>query len=301
MPASADRVEFLPPPPPGQLRALGLAVFAHLLLMLALTWGISWDRETENLAVEAELWASVPRQAAPQEMQLPPAPPPPPPQPQVAPAPPPPAARDAAIVLEREKLAKEQAQRRQQELERQQKLAETRKREQLEREKKLEARKQQEEQKKQQLAQKKAAEEKERRRKEELAKAKEREEEANLAALRKENLDRIQGMAGATGAQNARGEATVSSGPSESYAGRVRARVRPNIVFTEDLSGNPTAEVEVRMAPDGTITSRRLIKSSGSRAWDEAVLRAVDKTEVLPRDVDGRIHSPLIIEFRPKG
>jgi colicin import membrane protein len=30
-------------------------------------------------------------------------------------------------------------------------------------------------------------------------------------------------------------------------------------------------------------------------------LRAVDKTEVLPRDLDGRVHSPLFIEFKPKG
>jgi colicin import membrane protein len=55
------------------------------------------------------------------------------------------------------------------------------------------------------------------------------------------------------------------------------------------------------MAPDGTITGRRLVKSSGHRSWDDAVLRALDKTEVLPRDVDGRVHSPVIIEFRPKG
>jgi colicin import membrane protein len=71
-------------------------------------------------------------------------------------------------------------------------------------------------------------------------------------------------------------------------------------VFTDDVSGNPKAEVEVRMAPDGTITSRRLVKSSGVRSWDEAVLRALDRTEVLPRDVDGRIHTPLTIEFRPR-
>ena len=96
------------------------------------------------------------------------------------------------------------------------------------------------------------------------------------------------------------GTALRSSGPSDSYAGRIRARVRPNVVFTDDVSGNPTAEVEVRMAPDGTIVSRKITKSSGVRSWDEAVLRALDKTEILPRDVDGRVHTPLIIAFRPK-
>jgi colicin import membrane protein len=111
----------------------------------------------------------------------------------------------------------------------------------------------------------------------------------------------MQGLAGATGGPTSTGTALRSAGPSDSYAGRIRARVRPNIVFTDDIAGNPTAEVEVRMAPDGTITSSKIVKSSGVKSWDNAVLRALDRTETLPRDVDGRVHTPLIIEFRPKG
>lgn len=301
MPADIERLEFAPPPQPGLVRALVLALIAHLLLMLALTWGISWNRESENAAAEAELWSSVPQQAAPPQVQPPPPPPAPapaPPTPSVAPPPPAPARAD--IAMEREKLRKELAQRKQEELERQKKL-EARKKLEEEREKKLEARKKEEALKKQLLADKKAADEK--RRKDEAAKARQQqlEQDRKLAALRDEQLRRIQGLAGASGGPTATGSAQRSAGPSDSYAGRVRARVRPNVVFTDDIAGNPTAEVEVRMAPDGTITSRRLLKSSGIRSWDEAVLRALDKTEVLPRDVDGRVHSPLIIEFRPKG
>ena len=33
---------------------------------------------------------------------------------------------------------------------------------------------------------------------------------------------------------------------------------------------------------------------------DEAVLRAIDKTEVLPRDTDGRVPPSLEISFRPR-
>ena len=111
----------------------------------------------------------------------------------------------------------------------------------------------------------------------------------------------MQGLAGASGGPTATGNALKSSGPSTSYAGRIQAKVKPNIVFTEDVAGNPAAEVEVKMAPDGTITSRRITKSSGVKAWDEAVLRALDRTEVLPKDVDGRVITPLLIEFKPKG
>lgn len=319
MPAAADRIEFAPPVQPGRVRALALAVVAHLLLMLALTWGISWNRESDNVAAEAELWSRVPQQAAPPPAAPPvtpapaPAPPPEPAQ-KVEPTPAPaPAPSQADIALQREK---EEARQKQAELERRQqlearkereelekkKLQAREKREELEREKKLEARKQEEALKRQQLAEKKAAEDrkKEEQAKAAKAKARQQEEDRKLAALRDEQMRRIKGLAGATGGAAATGTAQRSAGPSDSYGGRIRARVRPNIVFTDDIAGNPTAEVEVQMAPDGTITSRRLVRSSGVRSWDDAVLRALDRTETLPRDVDGRVHSPLLLAFRPK-
>ena len=78
------------------------------------------------------------------------------------------------------------------------------------------------------------------------------------------------------------------------------AKVKPNIVYPDAISGNPRAEVEVRTAPGGDIISARLIKSSGNKAWDDAVIRALQKTETLPRDIDGRVPSDLVIGFRPQ-
>lgn len=311
MPAATDRIEFAPPPPPGRARALALAVLAHVLLMLALTWGITWNRESQDMSVDAELWASVPQEAAPRAaqpepappvVQAPPPPPPAPPEPKVEAPPPPAPAKEPDIALEREKRRQEQAERRRAELEEQKKLEARKRQEELEREKKLaEARKKKEEQEKRELAERKAAAEK--KKQEELAKAKAKEQqEAKLReTIRQQQIERMRSLASGTGGENAKGTAARSAGPSDSYAGRIRARVKPNIVFTDDIPGNPTAEIEVRMAPDGTITSKRVVKSSGVSSWDAAVLRALDKTEVLPRDVDGRVHSPLIIEFRPKG
>ena len=126
-------------------------------------------------------------------------------------------------------------------------------------------------------------------------------QETKLADKRRqENIQRMTGLAGASGGPSATGTALKSAGPSASYAGRIVARIKPNIVFTEELVGNPTADVEVRTSPDGTIVGRKLLKSSGNKAWDEAVLKAIDKTEVLPRDVDGQVPSSLTITFRPK-
>ena len=110
----------------------------------------------------------------------------------------------------------------------------------------------------------------------------------------------MQGQANATGDADSTGTAARTSGPSANYAGRIRARIKPNIVFTDAVSGNPLATVEVRCASDGTITSRKLVRSSGNDAWDDAVLRAIDKTETLPRDTDGRVPPLMQIEFKPR-
>lgn len=96
------------------------------------------------------------------------------------------------------------------------------------------------------------------------------------------------------------GDSLSSAGPSASYAGSIKRTIKPNVVFTEELPGNPLATVEVRSAPDGRIIGRRLLTRSGSDAWDDAVLRAIDRTEVLPLDEKGRIPSVMQIDFRPR-
>lgn len=86
------------------------------------------------------------------------------------------------------------------------------------------------------------------------------------------------------------GTSEKSAGPSTSYTAKLRARIIPNITFLMDEgSGNPTAFVEIRCAPDGTILSRRLLDPSGSPAWDKAVLDGIDKTRSLPLDERGRL------------
>lgn len=287
MDAAADRPEFEPPREDATWRSIGLAVLAHALLVAALMNGLRWQRESQNAAVEAELWSAVPRQAAPREV---PAPPPPPPAPVVKAPPPPPAPvqKEADIALEREKQKRELEKQHQAELER----------ERLARERKAELQKKKREE---ELAKKKHEQEQQRL----VADARRKEQEAKEARdakvrekVRQDAISRSLAMAG-TGAPSATGTAAHSSGPSASWGAKVQARVRPNIVFTEHVDGNPKAEVEVRTSPDGTIVGKRLVRSSGVKAWDDAVLRALDKTESLPRDTDGRVPSPVIIAFRP--
>ena len=301
MSSTADRLEFAPHHDAGALRAFGLALLVHMLLIGALTWGVNWKRSDPALSFEAELWSSVPQEAAPKEVEAQPPPPPPPPpapEPPQVKAPPPPAP-DADIALEREKKRK---------LVLQKKEAELRKAQaEVERLKELQAKKEKDEKAKDELAKRKAdearkLEAKKADDKKQNEKEAEKKKVADAAAekLRQENIQRSLGLAGATGGADAKGTAQKASGPSASYGGKVRAKVKPNIVFTDDIPGNPTAEVEVRTAVDGSIISQRLIKSSGNKAWDEAVIKAIIRTETMPKDVDGRIPTPMILEFRPK-
>lgn len=260
-------LEFLPPPPPGFLRAVLLALVAHLVLGVALTFGVSWRHSAEPVTFDAELWAQVPQQAAPPPVEV--LPPMPVVKPElVARKEEPPPAVEPHIVTEREKKRLAEEKLREKQAQDAAKLVQ----------KKAEALKQKEQQ--------------------------ERQLDRQQEMQRQENIKRMAGLANASQAGNgpttSAGTTAQSSGPSASYGGRIRARVKPNIVFTEDIAGNPQAIVEVRTAPDGTIVGRKLVKTSGVPAWDEAVLKAIDKTEVLPKDIDGRVPPSLEIAFRPK-
>ncbi len=312
MHAHDDRDELAPPTPPARLRAIALAVLAHVLLIVALTWGVHWKTSTDQPAVQAELWAAVPQQAAPRAD--PPPEPTPPPPPVVAPPPPPPPppvrqaepdTREADLAIEREKKRLEKERKEREQLQERQRLEKERKEQERKAQELKDKEKQREKErleKERQEKDKRLAEEK----KQKEAEAKRKQEAIEKAnaqaaeARRQENLRRMQGLAGATGAENATGTALRDAGPSGSYGGKVAAKVKPHIVYPDAVAGNPRAEVEVRAAPDGTITSTRLVQSSGNKAWDDAVLRALQKTETLPRDVDGRVPSALVIGFRPK-
>ncbi len=313
MALASGRNEFAPPPTPGLVRALGLAIVAHGLLLLMLTVGVQWKRDATPVTVEAELWSSVPVEAAPRAPEPLPAPEPepepvappppvpmPPPKPQAPPAP----AQNADIALAKEKARLDKEKQLLQEKREQDKLAklqqDQRNKDKLAREKEAQtkaelAKKLQQEQRAQAAKAADAAKQK--------SALKTREEAQKLEELRQQNIKRMAGLAGAasgSGNERATGSAAQSAGPSAGYAGRIVARIRPNITYTETIPGNPSAEVEVRTAPDGTILSRKLTKASGVKSWDEAVLKAIDKTEMLPRDVDGRVPSTLILAFRPK-
>lgn len=299
MSIAQERLAFAPPPTPGLVRALLLAILAHGLLLALLTAGVQWRRETPPVTAEAELWSAIPELAAPPAPLEPPPPEPepvkPPPAVEPPPVPKPDPAPDIAIAKEKARLQKEKLKQEKADQE-EKKLAK------LEQEKKDKA-KQDKLDKAKQAKLDKLASDKKLLAEKKLQTEKSSADAKKLEELRQQNLKRMAGLAGAAvgnGDANSTGSAAQASGPSAGYAGRIRARIKPNITYTETISGNPIAEVEVRTSPSGTIISRRLTQSSGVKSWDDAVLNAIDKTEVLPRDVDGRVPTSLVISFRPR-
>lgn len=247
-----------------------LSAIAHVALVAGLAWSVNWKTDSGETTVEAELWSALPQESAPPPMVTEPAPTPPPePAPTPAPPPPPPVAEPPAprapdIVSEKDdklKLAKQKLEA--------QKLLDQQKREKAD------------ELKKEQLkadAQKKA-------------------EEQKLAKSRADQMARMSGMLDAS--PNATGTAKKSSGPSAGYGARIQSKIRPNIRPIREFDSSLKTDVELRMGADGTILIRRVVRSSGDAAWDDEALKAVDRTAVLPRDVDGTVPPTMIVTIKP--
>jgi colicin import membrane protein len=313
-----------PPLKTGFISSMVFAFAVHGLLVAALTWGVNWHQKAEITGVQAELWSAQNQESAPSaiaqntptpEQVEPPPPPPPPIEPEkkaepiktpVKPVEVDDEIKDAQIALEKAK--KEKAK---QDIEQEKKLKEKKekekaKAEQLEKEKQAEKNK---------LEQEKLDKAKANKEKEKLDKNKADKEKADKLArekARQEQINRLKNQAGATstdsgntanggGKNNGSGTAAQSSGPSAGYEGRVRARLKPNIVFTENINGNPSTEIEVRLAQDGMVLGKpKILRSSGVKSWDDAVVRAIEKTEIFPRDIDGKVPPVIIMTLRPR-
>lgn len=306
MAALAARHElFMPRPPGGMGRGLVLALLVHGLLVAGLAIGVNW-RTSSPTPLQAELWAAVPQVAAPRAAAPEPRPAPPPepvrepPKPRAAPP-------ERPVPVEKAlpdpQIAIEQARK-----ERQQRLEDEREQERLKKEtaRKLElAKAEQAEKIRKAEADKFALAEKKRldqeKREQEREKEKERAETVRTADARAAAVKRMLEQAGSSsGDAGSTGSAAQNAAPSAGYTGRVVARIKPNIVFVDNLTSNPEAEVLVRLAPDGRIISQKLVRSSGSKEWDQAVQRAVERTEILPRDTDGRVPASMVISFKPR-
>lgn len=86
------------------------------------------------------------------------------------------------------------------------------------------------------------------------------------------------------------------------YLGKIRGKIRGNIVLPPEIKGNPEAVFEVTQLPSGEVISVKVKKSSGIPALDAAVERAILKSSPLPKPEQGDVFDRLLnIPYRPIG
>ncbi len=88
----------------------------------------------------------------------------------------------------------------------------------------------------------------------------------------------------------------------DEYQARIRAKIRRNIVMPPDVANDARAEFLVTLLPGGTVLNAQQIKSSGNAAYDDAVERAILKSDPLPLPPDATLFDrfrELDLVFKP--
>lgn len=105
----------------------------------------------------------------------------------------------------------------------------------------------------------------------------------------------------AISAQMSRDAAAARNRAMDTYASKIRSKVRGNIVLPPDIQGDPEALILVTQLPTGEVLQAKLVISSGHAAYDNAVLRAILKSSPLPKpDSPALFQRELKLTFRPK-
>jgi colicin import membrane protein len=162
-----------------------------------------------------------------------------------------------------------------------------------------------------------AAEEKARAETAKAAREKQLAEQKKRELLRqKEEEDLMRRMVDEEAANSARlaqqAEARAAAGKRQAevasvvgqYRDQISAKVRGNTRLPDNLTGNPEVRCLVKLLPTGEVQSVRVTKSSGNAAYDEAVVRAIEKSSPLPLPADRDARAAFVPELsfvhRPK-
>lgn len=132
------------------------------------------------------------------------------------------------------------------------------------------------------------------------------EKKVKTKSAEKERAERIAEQAAREQAEQAareRGErvAAIDRMVGE-YKGKINSKIRRNIVMPPSVADDARAEFSVTLLPGGSVLSARLTKSSGNAAYDNAVERAILKSQPLPLPADAALFNKfreLKLVFRP--
>ena len=277
---------FLPDNDQTDMTALLLAAVVHILLVGALFFSVQW-RSQAPTAVAVEVWRSGPAPLPapiikPEPLPEPPPPPPPPKveaKPEPKPLPPkvetPPVKPD--IVVKEEKKKKEEPKKPEPKPPVEVKKEEPKKPEPKKEEPKPERRSFDDELQRElkQAQQQKAVHDQRARADAELRQLGQAQAEQAASALQR-GLD--------------------------DYTGKIRGKIKGNIVLPPGIKGNPEGIFDVTQLPTGEIINVKISKSTGNRALDEAIERAIRKSDPLPLpDQPSLFKRELKLKYKPFG
>jgi len=259
-----------------------LAVAVQLGFLAVLVFSVQWQNRKPE-PITAELYAPPVKQPVVVQPAPPaPVPEPAPPAPVPEPRPAPPPAKPEPVVEKPDPRAAEIALKAKQEQERKH-------REEVERM----AREAKEADEKRRLEERRLAEAKERQQREMVAMRQQAERETQLRAQAEKEIQQRQSQQVAEASARSRAEAD--------WIRRIQAKVKGNVIVPAELAGNPEAIFDVVQLPTGEIIEATLRKSSGNRAYDDAVQRAIIKSSPLPRpDRAELFQRTLTLKFRPQ-
>jgi colicin import membrane protein len=243
---------------PARIRSFLLAALVHGAFFALIVFGITWQVSPTPPLV-AELWDRLPPAKPAQAEPEPPKPEPPKPEPPKPEPPPPekkvepPKPQPPKPVVKPEPPKPDPA------------IAEKAAREKREKEKREKLEREREEKKKQEEAKKKREQEEAAKKKAEDDKRR-REEDA-----RKRD------------AEKARAEAVVRRQTEvDKYINDIRLKIRSKANVPDSVTGNPEVQMRLRILPGGEVLDASITKSSGNRAYDAAIERAIRSASPLP-------------------
>jgi colicin import membrane protein len=132
---------------------------------------------------------------------------------------------------------------------------------------------------------------------------KKKQEEKRLAEVRERQTreaDALKAQANREQALALQAANAARSKANDAYIRSIQAKIKGNVNVPPDIAGNPEAIFEVLQLPTGEIIDTQLKKSSGVRAYDDAVQRAIIKSSPLPKpETQDLWQRSLTLKFRP--
>jgi colicin import membrane protein len=153
---------------------------------------------------------------------------------------------------------------------------------------------------KQERERKKEQADRERKEKERIDAEKKKAEEKRLAEVRERQAREADALKAHAAREQAAAADAARARANADYVRRIQAKIKGNVIVPPEIAGNPEAIFDVVQLPTGEIIDVQLKKSSGNRAYDEAVHRAIIKSSPLPKpDSPDMFQRSLSLRFRP--